>query len=95
MGALEARWTSRQRTVPVVEVGCMSASGAYEPSSAVLRASLSEVAEVLAAVVVAIEVARNGGDAAFAIEEVTRRTAALHERFARRTDEFTAVTQVG
>jgi hypothetical protein len=35
----------------------------------VFRESLSEVAEVLAAVVVAIQVARNGGDAAFPIEE--------------------------
>jgi hypothetical protein len=51
----------------VVEVGFMSASGACEPVSEVFRESLSEVAEVLAAVVVAIQVARNGGDAAFAI----------------------------
>jgi hypothetical protein len=78
---MEARWTSRQWTVPVVEVGLMSASGACEPSSAVFRESLSEVAEVLAAVVVAIQVARNGGDAAFPIEEATRRAAALRGAF--------------
>jgi hypothetical protein len=47
-----------------------------------VRTTFVELTEVLAAIVVAIEIGSRGGDPAFALTAATRRTTLLHHRFA-------------